>query len=66
MWRVVNAYLLALNSGDLAILDGLLSSLALLEERLGDQDLFSGGRSSVETKQTTVSPRHITDVKRRA
>lgn len=38
---------LALNSGGLAVLDGLLSRLALLEKRLRDEDLLSSGGGPV-------------------
>jgi hypothetical protein len=51
----VRTNLLALNSSGLTVLGGLLSSLALLEESLRDQDLLSGWCGSVRTQQTTVS-----------
>lgn len=44
--------LLALNGGGLALLNGLLRSLALLEKGLRDQDLLGGGGG---TKEPTVS-----------
>lgn len=38
---------LALNGGSLAVRDGLLSRLALLEKRLRDEDLLSSGGGPV-------------------
>lgn len=49
------ANLLALNSSGLALLSSLLRSLALLEERLGDQDLLSGWCSAVGTNNHVSS-----------
>lgn len=50
-----SANLLALNSSGLALLSSLLGSLALLEERLGDQDLLSGWCSAVGTNNNVSS-----------